>query len=150
MADQDEIVELRARLDQLDARQEHIEQLLLSIAARLPPEPAPPAPAQPKPRPGWVVPGAPSDPNNVGANYTGAPSHSEVATHGPNWVKKHGDGTVTIAGQGFGVRHDSDGRAIMPGPPEPGPLPHAQARPIGPERDPQHQRNVEILDRMME
>jgi hypothetical protein len=132
-------------IEKLQAGQERIEALLLRLTASLPPEAAPPAEEpEPKPRPGHVLPGI--DPNNpnLGGSYGGTPTPIEtVARGGGEWARRHDDDTVTLPGQGYGIRHSREGRAIRPGA-------EHEPRPIGPPRDHQHDDAVRMLDRMIE
>jgi hypothetical protein len=116
-----------AAIEKLQAGQERIEEILLRITARLPAPPQPPPPA-------------PNLHPNTGLHYNGEPSPSETASYGETWAKKHADGSVTIPGQGFGVRHTAEGRAILPG------AEHEPPRPIGPDRSPEHDMAVRLLD----
>jgi hypothetical protein len=122
--DKEEIGLLKARVSQLEGELRQLR------------PPAPPAPPKP---PAWA--GSGSLHPNTGQHYSGEPTPCETVATGESWVRKHDDGTVTIPGQGFRVRHGSDGKAILPGPAEP--------RPIGPPRDPKHQAEVEILDQIV-
>ena len=117
-------------LSLLKAKNAALEERVRQLEARLEPKPPPRVPEVPK----W----AGSNSQDIGASYSGPPSVSQKGAAGIVGVKPDAQGNWTDP---FGQKRDSSGALI----------PHSIAamverRPDGPQRSPQHEHSVRILD----
>ena len=118
------------KIGRLEARNAALEERVRQLEAKLEPKPPPRIPEVPK----W----AGSNSQDVGASYSGPPSVSQQGAAGIAGVKPDAQGNWVDP---FGQKRDSSGALI----------PHSIAamverRPDGPQRSPQHEHSVRILD----
>jgi hypothetical protein len=123
----------KAQIAQLGDRVAALEATLRRIEERLTP-PAPKAPGTVLP-PKWVGSGDP----NTGINYAGPPTGNVTASFGIAGVTPDAAGNWRDP---FNILRNAAGEIVTPASRAP--------RPIGPERDLQHQRSIELLDDIIE
>jgi hypothetical protein len=134
MTDKEEIARLKGQVAELRGQQKLTNEALARIEAKL----SPPAPA---PAPAKTIPGqAPQ--GNYGVLYCGEPTGNVTSAHGTAGITV--DPKTDRRKFPDGIWRDELGQAV----------PHSStaissARPIGPPRDPKHQQDIELLDRMM-